>query len=273
MKDTFYGTIDQTHINNKFGKHIESIRIKGYSVIENVYTPQELDLWRKKIDSVYDIQEREFGKKALIDIQELDLCRAPLLYDTEFIAMASHPHILSVIREILGDWFILNLQNAIINRPNKAHHQSSWHRDLPHQNFVISRPLAINALFAIDEFSEETGATQLLPFSHKSELFPSEEYIKNNSIIASIPAGSVIVFDPMLFHRAGFNHSTLTRRAVNHLYTTPIIKQQYDFSRAINTKVKLQPMISRLLGMDSQVPLDDKEWRHARTVKLQATKR
>lgn len=268
MKEKFYGGFQQANISDEIGGHVEEIAVKGFTVVKDLFTSAELEMWRQKIDSTYELQESEFGREALIAIQELDMCRAPLLYDFSFINLAAHPRILAIVQKMLGDWFILNLQNAIINRPGTEHHQSSWHRDLPYQNFVISRPLAINALFAIDEFSAETGGTQVVPFSHKSEVLPSDSYIENNRIVANAPAGSAIVFDPMLFHRAGSNSSQIIRRAVNHLYTTPIIKQQYDFPRALDNQADLDPMIARLLGMTSQVALDDKAWRNARAIKL-----
>jgi len=267
VKENFYGRIEQTRVSNDVARYAEEIGFRGYTVIPDLFSPAELSEWRNKIDSVYLQQEVEFGREALIAIQELDMCRAPLLYDFDFVRLANHPTILSVVKHFLGDWFILNLQNAIINRPGKIHHQSSWHRDLPYQNWVISRPLAINALFAIDEFSEKTGGTQLVPFTHKTEVLPSDDYIAANRVVASAPAGSAIVFDSMLFHRAGANTSQITRRAVNHLYSTPILKQQYDFPRALEGRQALDPDVARLLGCTSQVPLDDRAWRKARAAK------
>src|SRR5262249_55089691 len=171
---------------------------------------------------------------------------------------------LPIIVAFLGDWFVLNLQNAIINRPNEGHHQSSWHRDLPYQNYIISRPLAISVLLAIDEFSDKTGGTLVLPFTHKTEALPSDSYIDANKLVVSASAGSAIVFDSMLFHRAGANTSSIIRRAVNQMYTSPIIKQQYDFPRALGAQPGLEPAIARLLGYDSQVPIDDQAWRRLR---------
>jgi ectoine hydroxylase-related dioxygenase (phytanoyl-CoA dioxygenase family) len=128
--------------------------------------------------------------------------------------------------------------------------------------------LAITALLAIDEFSEETGGTHVIPFSHKSEVLPSDTYISSNNIVARASAGSALVFDSMLFHRAGTNSSQIIRRAVNHVYTTSIIKQNYDFPRALGRQEDLDPLTARLLGYTSQVPLDDKAWRENRKAKL-----
>lgn len=267
MKESFYGNINQTQADDEATRHAEEIALRGFTIIKGLFSADDLAEWRKKIDLVYDIQEQEFGRDALILIQELDTCRAPLIYDFEFIKLATHPTILSVVEKFLGNWFILNLQNAVINRPHQTHHQSSWHRDLPYQNWVISRPLAINALLAIDDFSELTGGTLVVPFTHKTEVLPSDAYIAANRVIAAAPAGSAILFDSMLFHRAGANTSHAVRRAVNHLYTTPILKQQYDFPRALGDRPDMEPAIARLLGYTSQVPIDVLAWRKARTAR------
>ncbi len=264
MKESSYGVFEQTQVTSDISRYVEEITTRGYAVIANLFSSAELSEWRHKIDKVYQQQEDAFGRDALIAIQDLDICRAPLLYDFEFIKLAAQPFILTLIKQFLGEWFILNLQNAIINRPNQVHHQSSWHRDLPYQNWVCSRPLAISALIAIDEFSEVTGGTNLIPFTHKIEKMPSEEYISANKIVVSAPAGSVIVFDAMLFHRGGSNRSHIVRRAVNHLYTIPIMKQQYDFPKALSSDLTLEPHIARLLGYTSQVPLNNNEWRELR---------
>jgi len=267
MKENFYGRIEQTQVCDDVARYAEAIAVRGFTVVPDLFSPAELVEWQKKIDEVYKRQEDEFGRDALIDIQELDLCRAPLLYDFEFMRLAAHPLVLSVVKQCLGDWIILSQQNGIINRPHQTHHQSSWHRDLPYQNYVISRPIAISALVAIDEFTEETGGTQVVPFTHKVEVLPSAAYVEANRTVVAAPAGSAIVFDSMLFHRAGANKSQIIRRGVNHLYTIPLLKQQYDFPRALGERPDLGAAFTQLLGYTSQVPIDDRAWRKARAAR------
>lgn len=269
MKNNFYGNIKQNCINDDVSRYVEEISIKGFTVIPNLFSAKELVKWRGRIDDVYEKQENDFGRASLIEIQELDMCRAPILYDFEFIKIATHEVVLGIVKKILGEFFVLHLQNAIINRPNSEHHQSSWHRDLPYQNYTISQPLAISVLWAIDEFSDKTGGTNLVPFSHKTESLPSDSYIANNYITANVPAGSVVVFDSMLLHKAGNNISEIIRRAVNHVYVSPMLKQQYDFSRALDhISNNLTSFEKQLLGFTSQAPLDDKAWRENRSKRL-----
>lgn len=264
MKENFYGKLNQVECNNDVDLYVEEIRNNGFAIIENILSEDELIKYRQKIDEVYKTQENEFGLEKLNSIKEKDMCRMPLKYDDYFINIATKKTILDVVEEFLGKFYILNLQNAIINHPNEEHHQSSWHRDLPYQNYVISNPLSINALFCIDDFLVETGGTVVVPYTHKTETLPSDIYIKKHSVTAVAKAGSVIVFDSMLFHKAGYNSSNIIRRAVNHQYQIPLLKQFYDFPKALDGKFSDDEFLAQLLGYTSQVPLDDTKWRQGR---------
>ncbi|QJW84077.1 phytanoyl-CoA dioxygenase family protein [Ramlibacter terrae] len=237
-------------------------------MMPGLYGEDELQEWRRRVDAVYARREAGFGQQRLAAIGDRDVARAPLLYDFEFTRMAAHPRVLALMQRVLGEWFILNVQNAIINRPSDAHHQAAWHRDLPYQNYVITRPLAISCLVTLDAFSEATGGTQVLPFTHKTEVLPSTAYISKHRLTAAAPAGSAIIFDAMLFHRAGSNGSQQVRRGVNHVYSTPILKQNYDFPRALGARADLSPALERLLGYSSQVPVDERAWRDQRAARL-----
>lgn len=269
-QESSYGDIHQAGVSDYIDTLVEEITIRGFVIMPEVIPQEEISILRDAIDRIYEFQEQDFGKAQLSNIKELDVCRAPLLYDSMFVELAANRSVIPVVEKLIGSYFILNLQNAIINRPGTFHHQSAWHRDLPYQNFVISKPLAVNALYAIDGFSEKTGSTMLIPYAHKMEILPSDAFVQKNMVSITAPAGSVIIFDSMVFHRAGANTSNMVRRAVNHMYTVPIIKQQYDFSRALNGRYSENPLYRQLLGFTSQVPLDDKEWRRNRVIKLEA---
>jgi ectoine hydroxylase-related dioxygenase (phytanoyl-CoA dioxygenase family) len=197
-------------------------------------------------------------------INEQNLVRCPLLYDEFFIDIATNHRVMEIVKKVLGDYFILHLQNGIINKPNEEHHQSSWHRDLPYQNFVISKPLALGALFCIDDFTNESGSTFVLPHSHRVELIPSSQYIEKNSKQIIAKAGSVILFDSMLFHKAGYNSANYIRRAINNVFVVPIIKQQINLPIALNGKYSDDDFLSKLLGYQSNSPSSDIEWRNNR---------
>ena len=270
MVANFGLTIRSEKGSSELSTHLEELRERGYTIIPGLLDEARVASYRGKLEAVYARQEAEFGREALQSIAELDMCRLPCAYDRDFLSLASHPTILAVMSEILGSFFILHLQNGIINRPDRPHHQHSWHRDLPYQDFAITRPLAISALVALDAFSPETGGTYLLPFSHRMPAAPTDAYIANNRVVAEAPAGSVILFDSMLIHRAGSNSSQNVRCAVNHVYTAPILKQQYDLPRALGPATDFDDAMQRLLGYTSQVARDDRQWRVARLDRIRS---
>jgi ectoine hydroxylase-related dioxygenase (phytanoyl-CoA dioxygenase family) len=260
-----YGVNQQTKHNNLVDRHLEELQINGFSILDEVLNAKELNDCRFKLDNIYKIQKDNFGEENLKKIGEKNTVRCPLIYDDFFLNIATNIDVLDIVKKILGDYFILHLQNGIINEAKEEHHQSSWHRDLPYQNFVISKPLAIGALFCIDDFTTQSGATIVLPHSHKVESIPSIEFIEKYSKQIEAKAGSVILFDSMLFHKAGYNSANFTRRAINNVYVVPILKQQINLFRALNGKYSDNPFLSRFLGYDSNSPSSDFEWR---TIKI-----
>ena len=136
---------------------------------------------------------------------------------------------------------------------------------------MSSRPLAVSALFCIDPFTADTGATTLIPGSHRMEQFPSDSVAAelDTSVIAD--PGSFIVFDSMVFHRAGENRSGRPRRAVNHVFSTPIIAQQISLPDALNGRHADDPALARLLGYGASPAPSVTAWRERRLARQSAS--
>lgn len=258
----FYGIKEYNTLTSDADSHVEEIKLQGYTVFENLLEEPELQAIRSKINQIYQIQIDEVGgENRLKQINDAYVVRCLLAYDEYFLGLAANSKILHIVEALLGDYFTLTMQNGIINRPDVENYQSSWHRDLNYQHFVSSRPLAVSALFCVDHFSTETGGTYVLPASHKAEVFPSREFVQRYEQPIQARAGSVLIFDSMLFHRAGHNTSTSVRRAINHVYSLPFIKQQISLPEALNGKYKDDPFLSRFLGYDSRPGNSVLQWR------------
>jgi hypothetical protein len=265
MKD--YGITKRNLNSSNLDYHLENLKIRGYSIEPNALSIEDCYTFSKKLENIYLNQEAEFGRDNLIKINELDICRLPLAYDKTFSRFFSTDLILTLASEILGNNFQLHLQNGIINRPNREHHQSSWHRDLPYQDWVISKPLAFNAFYCLSDFNSQNGATFVLPHSHKLDFFPSEIYVSENEIQLHAKKGSIIFFDSMLFHRAGINVSSETRYGLNNMFVVPILKQQILTSTS-TANLDLSEDIVKVLGHNFDVPSSVLEFRNNRLKKI-----
>jgi ectoine hydroxylase-related dioxygenase (phytanoyl-CoA dioxygenase family) len=165
---------------------------------------------------------------------------------------------------LIRNTFVLNQQNGVVNPPRADYEQGAWHRDLPYQHFVVSRPIAVNALYCVDEFTLENGATAVIPASHHREDFPSEPFVERHTVQISAPAGSFVLMNAMLFHRGGPNRTETPRRAVNHLYTSAFLKQQIDIPAALGGRAPERPGAADLLGFRYQMPRNVSEFLSAR---------
>ena len=262
-----YGVREQTQTNSPAELHAEQVRVLGYTVVESHWSPEQLENWRRSLDELNMRQEAAAGgREELARIGEADTVRAPLAGDETFLEVATNETILQIAAILLGDYFILMQQNGIINRPvtGELHRQAAYHRDLPYQHFVSSRPIAINALLCLDPFLVETGCTHVLQASHKMEAFPSDAYIERMELPVSAEAGSYILMDSMLYHRAGINRSSASRRAVNQVYALPFIKQQIALPSLLAGRWSEAPFLNRLLGYDSNPPANVEEYRALR---------
>lgn len=267
MKDPLksYGVREATTLASDTDRIVEEIKISGYSIIDAVLSESELETVRRKLDEIYEVQAEEIGgEERLREINDNNIVRLLLAYDDYFLKPATHPAVLAVLERLLGDYFILMQQNGIINPPNLENYQISWHRDLSYQHFVSTRPLAISALFCIDDFSEQSGGTHVLPASHKIETFPSHEFLEKNQLAVTARAGSVLIFDSMLYHRAGYNRSAFKRRALNHVYTLPFLKQQISIPEALQGRFMEDGFLRKFLGYESEAGKNVTQWRTAK---------
>ncbi|MGY4377961.1 ectoine hydroxylase-related dioxygenase (phytanoyl-CoA dioxygenase family) [Bradyrhizobium sp. i1.3.6] len=218
-----YGVLEQAQSSNDVEWTCESIRQLGYGVIDGGYSRE----WLAELAGAFDrVQEnyrsRNGGVDALTSIDEHNTVRLPLAHDPLFLELAANEKILNICSRLISGYSVLNQQNGIINPPNGSqYNQGSWHRDLPYQHFVSSRPLAINALFCLDAFTIENGATKVLPASHRQEAFPSDSFVSTQALPVAAPAGTFIVLDCMVFHCGGLASTPRPRRAARSTTSIP----------------------------------------------------
>lgn len=253
-----YGVRHQVSITHKADEHIEEIISLGYTVVKSGFSKEKQAEIVECFEKAFEAQAEKYGGlDYLKQIDEHNTIRCPLQHSPIFIDILQHSLIMEICSELIGPYVVLNQQNGIINPPNKEkYNQGSYHRDLPYQHFTSSHPLAINALYAIDPFTKENGATFVIPASHKSEAFPSDTFIKKHEIQIEADPGDYIVLDCMLYHSGGVNQTGQKRRAVNNVYSIPMMKQQVNLPAVLNGMYQEDESLRQLLGYDVQIPDD-----------------
>ncbi len=244
---------------------LEEIAVRGFAGLPGVIPAETVARLNGLMDEIYARQCDEVGgEAALASMNDADNARCLLAYSDEYMALATHPTIVGIAKAMLGDNLVLLMQNGVINRPDRAQFQGNWHRDLNYQHWVASRPIAMSALVCLEDFNVETGGTVFLPGSHLVERFPSQAIVAQGEVTPELPAGSVILFNSMVFHRAGVNRSGRIRRAVNHVIGAPILAQQVDIPAMLDAPAPADPWLAGYLGYRWNPMRDVSAWRRHR---------
>jgi ectoine hydroxylase-related dioxygenase (phytanoyl-CoA dioxygenase family) len=141
-----------------------------------------------------------------------------------FLRLAEHPRVVEILdRALLPNWLLSTFQSIRLHPGESA---QPWHAD--DGFYLIPRPrarLAVSAIWALEDFTAENGATEVFPGSHR---WPDDRPPEGGrgAVPALMPAGSVVLFDGALWHRGGENRSRGTRLAVSPQYCQPWLRPQ-----------------------------------------------
>lgn len=263
-----YGVSSTTQITTLIDEKLEELMVKGFCVLESKYDEKTLKIVSSEFNSLKKLYNHKFKDFKLKRIDEQNTLRLPLALErgSIFRSLAFHKTLLALVSKAIKGTFILNQQNGIINPPRQKYNQGKWHRDLPYQHYISSRPLALNALFCVDDFTTKNGSTFVLQGSHKSENYPSQKYIMRNALQITAKKGSYIVLDCMLFHTGGKNLTNRPRRAVNHVFTIPFFKQQISIPKSLTLK-QLTAFQRNILGFPYLEPESLEKYFESRDIK------
>lgn len=230
---------------------MEQVNQNGYIIIENLFTPPEMDalkadaLTRFKHGAGRNNFEGLATQRLYSMMAETDIANP----------MVEHPLIMGLLDKIFEPNYLLSQLQVINIHPNEAaqplHHDDGfypWPRP--------RRALGAATIIAVDDFTEDNGATVLIPQSHKwGDRMPKDED-KAKLIKAVMPKGSVLFLLGTLWHGGGANKSQHARMCLTAQYCAPFCRTQENFSLSIpKARVKTySETIQRLLGYSIHPP-------------------
>jgi ectoine hydroxylase-related dioxygenase (phytanoyl-CoA dioxygenase family) len=141
-----------------------------------------------------------------------------------FLRLAEQPDVVAVLDAVLMPNWLLSTMQSIRLFPGET--PQPWHAD--DTFYPVPRPhapLAISVIWALEDFTADNGATELIAQSHRwAEEHPDD--LPRDVVRAIMPAGSALVFDGALWHRGGENRSQDTRLCISPQYCQPWLRPQ-----------------------------------------------
>jgi ectoine hydroxylase-related dioxygenase (phytanoyl-CoA dioxygenase family) len=170
----------------------------------------------------------------------------------EFIRLGTHPLALSLLRARMGPDILLTNLTVNITAPGGDREIGRLHTDQSFLTEPVPYLFAMNVTWFIDDFTEENGATLIVPGSHKLTSFPSFELAPSTPAQLTGPAGSMAVLDGRIHHATGLNRTTdQKRRGVIGTYSPPFIRSQENWSRSLLPEVlERHPELAELTSFE-----------------------
>jgi Phytanoyl-CoA dioxygenase (PhyH) len=210
--------------------HADQIRDNGYTVIERAAAADLVDGSRKALLRTEHEHGLGYAKTSFEGFKTVRINNL-LTYDDMFWQVPLHANVLAVVERVLDKECLLSSFCSLVLGPGQEAqpiHEDTQLIPLPRPHI----PITLNAIWALSDFREDNGATRILPGSHKYDCSP--EYGKEyDAVTATMPAGSVMLFDSALWHGGGANTSGSRRFALSCAYCWGWMRQQENLQLGI----------------------------------------
>jgi ectoine hydroxylase-related dioxygenase (phytanoyl-CoA dioxygenase family) len=231
----------------------------GYVVLKNFLPSETLSEVRERVEELYAAEGENAGSEFRLEPGSRRLAnlmdKGPIF--EKLIAM---PEVLELVRHVLGENFKLSSFNARSANPysNEAQPLHCDAAALPDERGYW----VCNTIWLLDDFTEQNGATRMIPGSQNWRKLPKAEMADlaaphPQEVLLLAPAGSVVVMNTHGWHGGTANQTSGHRRALHGFFCRSDKPQQQYQKRLLRpeTQAHLTPELRKLLALDD--PLND----------------
>lgn len=214
----------------------------GAVIIDSVLSRAEMDEVAKELKPWMDATP--FGPDAFSGHRTKRtgglVARSPRCRD-----LVMHPLMLGTAGKLLehASSFQLHLTQVIAigpGEPMQTIHRDQWAFDF--FSFPKNYEVQCNTIWAMTDFTEENGATRVIPGSNHYE--DKLKFEEKDTVPAEMTKGSVLLYTGSVYHGGGANRSDTTRIGINITYNLSWLRQEE------NQYLSVPPEIARTLPID-----------------------
>jgi ectoine hydroxylase-related dioxygenase (phytanoyl-CoA dioxygenase family) len=242
-------------VTSDFDKAVADLEEWGYCLVEGVLSPERVATVRQRLVELAEA-EVAAGTDYVYENGSNQRIWTLLNKGDEFIELAMDPTVHRLMARMLDPEFLLSNIDANVAGPGG--NPMFLHAD---QSFVPPPwppfPLVANAMWMLDDFTEDNGATRVVPGSHLLGHGPDYGNLPDTVPVTG-PAGTVMVFDGRLWHQTGANTTESERRhGILAYYCRPFMRQQENWFLSIDPEVLERggSKLRHLLGYDLYLSL------------------
>jgi hypothetical protein len=236
----------------------KSIETNGFFLSKNRISQVLVNKLKIELEAAIEKETKYHKSKTHKDHGMVLVCAQ---YGGELLKTFDNKELFSPMEELLGENLIVYSNTSTSMPPNSGNYSSRVHRDTSDGIEMLNNKLM--ALIILDDFTEQNGATWLLPKSHLFKEAPNEEYFYKNAERVIASAGSVLYWRPHIYHAGGVNKTDKWRHALTIVACKPNMKQRIDLPRLLETKIDINTLTNiqkKRLGFLDQPPISYDEY-------------
>ena len=246
-------------------EHAARIAREGWTIVEDAIAPDLVDRLVAAIDQLHAELSVQPAANIFEGVHTLRVYNL-LARGKVFEEVPVHARVLPIVERVLDRGCLVSSLSSITILPGETAqpiHADDQLIPLPKPHV----PLVCNSMWALTDFTEENGATRLVPGTHASDRSPNfgEDHV---TVPAVMKKGSVLVWNGSLWHGGGANQSSARRIGLAMNYCAGWMRQQENQQLGIPLEIakgfdaRLRKLVGyglymRLLGhIDKCSPVD-----------------
>lgn len=211
----------------------ESLRQSGYALIPQLYTAQEISSITNLIEQKESLNANYRKSNQVFAIRQF------LKEYPELVSLIFKESIRQLTQEIFGpDYFVI--KSIYFDKPEQANWYVAYHQDLmitlaqkesvpgfgpwraKQDQYSVQPPVPVlegiyTLRIHLDDTDATNGALKVIPGSHQKGILRPELIDRDNTteVLCPVPAGGVMLMQPLLLHSSGRNQENKRRRVIH----------------------------------------------------------
>ena len=228
----------------------------GFLVIDNFLSEEEIRNCNKALDRSFETFKNEGrSNSAYAQMNNVEQVSGIIEYDDQFLELMEHPRMMRIIRDVLGDKFVMVDNDGLIKKPKQVSH-TSWHRDTTHYLMDGGKrfPFMVKAFYFLADVPFDGGCLSFLPGSKylSDDVLPKVEKPEDmpGHVRMNVKAGTAVLFDGYTYHSALNNTSDEHRRSIIYNYGHMFLRTWPSYEPSLKLQEKaVTPLRKMLFGM------------------------
>ena len=239
-----------------FSVNQNQIAINGFTIIENIYTANEVEKILQAINQA-DTSGQAFRKSANVFAVRQFLKEIPATKNLLF-----NDKLNTVVNQIFGSNYFV-VKSIYFDKPEQSNWFVAYHQDLTisvnkkaslvnygpwtvkQNQFSVQPPLDIlENIFTVrihlDDTDENNGALKVIPKSHVKNIYRPEtiDWKKETETICQVKRGGIMIMKPLLLHASNRTTNNSKRRVIHIEFSNKNLPAEINWAERFENQSK-----------------------------------